>query len=292
MVEPPELNVPGRSGIRPPCAVETPYPLATMVETGVEIHPLGLGSLANPSTPYCAPHLEYQPPMTVRTELEEALKLEGPPPTIGTDLSSPARVMEALTERPASHPPSPLASLAPPLLPRHRPPASVLTTGPLVPPLLAALTTGPLVPSVPAAEHAEPAKPAAVVIEIAAAIDDANTHKIQQSLPHQRRRQMGDAEADGGEEEGARAGRYKGTTAKGAIWSSQFCHRGRIVGLGCGFTSAVEAARAHDKAALMFRGLGAEINFPLEDYLEGGAGGPWEDAVIRAKVEAVTGKLR
>ena len=67
----------------------------------------------------------------------------------------------------------------------------------------------------------------------------------------------------------------------------EFSHRGVLVFLG-EYKSEVSAARAYDKAALMFRGLSAEINFPLEDYLEGGEGGPWEDPEIREKVEHAT----
>nr|XP_009416102.1 PREDICTED: floral homeotic protein APETALA 2-like isoform X1 [Musa acuminata subsp. malaccensis] len=67
----------------------------------------------------------------------------------------------------------------------------------------------------------------------------------------------------------SRSSQYRGVTfyRRTGRWESHIWDCGKQVYLG-GFDTAHAAARAYDRAAIKFRGLGADINFSLSDYDE------------------------
>ncbi|CAL9134827.1 unnamed protein product, partial [Musa textilis] len=67
----------------------------------------------------------------------------------------------------------------------------------------------------------------------------------------------------------SRSSQYRGVTfyRRTGRWESHIWDCGKQVYLG-GFDTAHAAARAYDRAAIKFRGLGADINFSLSDYAE------------------------
>lgn len=91
--------------------------------------------------------------------------------------------------------------------------------------------------------------------------DDQNGHSIlQQKQPQVRKSRRGPR---------SRSSQYRGVTfyRRTGRWESHIWDCGKQVYLG-GFDTAHAAARAYDRAAVMFRGVDADINFSLSDYEE------------------------
>lgn len=89
--------------------------------------------------------------------------------------------------------------------------------------------------------------------------DEQNGHSIlQQKQPQVRKNRRGPR---------SRSSQYRGVTfyRRTGRWESHIWDCGKQVYLG-GFDTAHAAARAYDRAAVMFRGVDADINFNLSDY--------------------------